>query len=384
MKIKIIFAFACIFLFILNLSAVDFTVSSYNCGGLSDHYDYIRAASMQKLMQTRYNVEPEIMARIEKIQHVALKTLFSKNPAEQSENCDQNFFVEMTGASQNSMNPNSSWFELSEKTVTSYQIRPIKIYDVEVNQMLFDHLRDTTKGNGIDVEGRDYTQLLDDGRRIMAERIFRHHLKYDIICLQEADYLDESMFPEQYKVALSKSGFSVNGIAWNIDRFELLDLIGDISSRAFAVELLDKNTEKTVLVVSGHLTGCNPFKAIENPETKLPDSFKGDNELRTICQWLDYTLCDIKIIAMDSNVAATHPRLKILKDFSYQLDYENFLESTCTNPNFLLNTRIDWIGVKSGSQLSPSVTNIPVLGVGLNSIQTNISDHKPVAARIQY
>jgi hypothetical protein len=60
------------------LTASEFTMSSYNCGGLSEHYDYLRAASMQKLMQERYIAEPENMSLNEKIQKLALKLTLRK------------------------------------------------------------------------------------------------------------------------------------------------------------------------------------------------------------------------------------------------------------------------------------------------------------------
>ena len=67
--------------FYFKLFAVELTISSYNCGGLPDHYDYLRAAVMQKLVQERYIKEPQEMARIEKIQKLALQILFTNDPA---------------------------------------------------------------------------------------------------------------------------------------------------------------------------------------------------------------------------------------------------------------------------------------------------------------
>jgi len=78
-----------------------------------------------------------------------------------------------------------------------------------------------------------------------------------------------------------------------------------------------------------------------------------------------------------------NPRLSLLRDADYTLDYENALDATCTNPWQVLNTRIDWIAIKSFSD-DALISNIPVLGVGLNSLQTNISDHKPIAAQITW
>ena len=357
--------------------AGEFTVCSYNCGGLSDHYDYLRAACMQKLMQERYGQEPATMDRIEKMQQLSLKMLFSQDPAEQAEanrawdeGQYQQFYEHMILSPDELESPNTHWFQKSEEMITSYRVRPVQLYDDEVAKQINDHLSDLTGNKELDLN-----QLLDESRRTMGERIFRHQLKYDIICLQEADYLDDSMFPDHFDTRFSSSDHSVNGVAWNSERFELVDEIGEVSGRAFVVELRDRECGKTVLVVSGHLSGCNPFQVEEQ------DSAKGDLELRTVVQLFDEREADIKLVALDANVTVMHPRLAILRDSGYQFDSESRLEPTCTNPNLILNTRIDWIAVKGGDS---SIVHIPVLGVDLNTIQANISDHKPIAARIHF
>lgn len=374
------------FLF-LNLSATNFTVGSFNCGSLSNHYDYYRAAAMQKLMQERYNAESETMARLEKIQEVALKILFAKTAAEQElaqqtwdQNGYQQFFENITLPPLVQNSPNYPWHTKANEMITTYHVRPIILWDEEVVKMLTDHMRDLNRE--IDNSEIELEELMSDGWRVMAERIFHHQLKYDIICLQEADFLDASMFPEGYQALFSDS--LADGIAFNTKRFELVDVLGDIVGRGFAAKFRDKESGKTVLIASGHITGCNPFKAVKDPQSDKTDSTKGDNELTTILRLLDETEADIKMIGMDSNVTATHPRLKIVKRFGYQMDSENYLGPTCTNPYQILDTRLDWIAVKSMDDVSVSITNIPVNGVGLNSIQTNISDHKPVAARINF
>lgn len=374
--------FFCILTKFCCVDAAEFTVSSYNCGGLSEHYDYLRAAAMQKLMQERYNTEPAAMAQVEKIQQVALRMIFSKDPAEQElarhswNERYQSLYQHLISSPAQKTSPNHSWSEKCEEMISSYRVRPVVIQDSEVRTMLVDHLKDLTKDPNL-----DFKELVAEGRRVMAERIFRHHLKYDIICLQEATYLDQSMFPKNYSVSFARTDHSVNGVAWNNDRFELVEEVGDILGKAYAVKLLDKESGKTVLIASGHITGCNPFEVVENPVTNQKDSDKGDNELKTVFQLFETIPADIKLIGMDSNVTASHPRMYILQEFDYQLDSENYLEQTCTNPNMVVNTRIDWIAVKSANA---TITNIPVLGVGLNSMQTNMSDHKPIAARIVY
>lgn len=365
------------------VTATDFTISSYNCGGLSDHYDYLRAACMQKLMQERYIAEPGKMALNEKIQKLALKILFTKNHKERSlaqqewnQKGYQKILKNLIAAPTGPHSPNYEWFQKANAMISSYHVRPVELFDEEVNGILEDHLKDLAKDENF--------SSLTESRSIMATRIFQYDLKQDIVCLQEADYLDKSMFPEHYEVILSSTSHSKNGVAWNRGRFDLIKTIGNIKDKAFAVQLKDKETGRTILVASGHISGCNPYTVVKDPETGKSDSAKGDNELKAIVELFDAEEADIKIIGMDSNVTSLHPRLKILKSAGYHLDYENFLEPTCTNPYQVLNTRIDWITLKSGKEVSASIVNIPVLGIGLNSIRTNMSDHKPVAAKIRY
>lgn len=362
------------------LSAAEFTVSSYNCGGLSDHYDYLRAGAMQKLVREREATEPKNMALNEKIQKLALKVLFAKDEQEKlsaQQQWDRKGYRELaerlTAAPTHADSPNAAWAQKTESTITPYQVRPIVIHDPEVQQMLDDHADNLLKGKEVPVTQR--TQMT---RAIMAQKIFAEHLKFDIICLQEADYLDASMFPEQYQVLFGDKSHSVNGLAWNTARFELEENIGDIEGKAFAVQLRDRESGKTVLVASGHITGCSPYRIEGN------DSAKGDAELQKLVQVFEDHPADIKVMGMDSNVTALHPRLRILKDAGYQLDYKNHLEPTCTNPHQVLNTRIDWIVLKAEESEGATITNLPVSHVGLNNIQTNISDHKPIATKIAY
>jgi len=381
---KIINTFvACLILKISVITGAEFTIATYNCGGLTQHYDYLRAASMEKLMQERYTAEPEYMSLNEKIQKIALKILFSNDPIEKKlaqkewdqKNYDHHFkFLTEIPTKKDSIN--KIWNEKSESIITSYKVRPVIIHDEKVNQMLDGHLDDLNKGKDLDRQ-----EQLQEARKIMAKRIFADHLNFDIFCLQEGDYLDPSLFPDTYEVLFTESSHSKNGIAWNKERFELINPLGDILGRAIAVQLLDKETGKIISIASGHITGCNPYR-IEKNASGIPDSAKGDNELQAIVNLFDNQETDLAIIGMDSNVTSLHPRLNILKDGGYQLDYENYLEPTCTNPYQVLNTRIDWICLKTS--LNATIINIPVPSVGLNNIRTNISDHKPVAAKISY
>ncbi len=352
------------------LLGVEFTVCSYNCGALADHYDYIRAVCMHKVVQQRYNEEPEVMDALQKIESAALKILFADDANAKSEWEEHDYsaqFARIASHPEAKGSLNQKWHALSEKIATSYKERPIVIYDDEVRSLLLEHVKDLARCE----DGNLSNEWISAARRVMAKRIFTHELKYDLILLQEADYLDETLFPEAYEVRFSRDAHSVNGIAWRKGRFELIEEVGSILGRSYVVLLKEKDSGSTILVASGHLTGCNPF-TVDNG-----DSARGDHELRTLLALMEDVDADLKVIGMDSNVTATHPRLALLKEAGFMVDCEKFLEPTCSNPWQVLDTRIDWIAVKSGA-----LSNLPVNGVGLNSPQTNMSDHKPIAARV--
>jgi len=364
-------------LFCLSLYSAEFTVSSYNCGGLPDHYDYIRGACMGKIFEERYSQQATLMKRFEKVQDIALTILFAKTTEErraakekwETLKCSQ-FLAKI--ASENAA-INKQWQEMIEQTVTPYNVRPIVIHDEDIKQQLLDHVRDITG----QIKGPlTLDSLLYAARKKMAKKIFSHQVTHDIICLQEINYLDVDLFPEHYEVQFSNTN-NGNGIAWNTNRFEFLETF-DCPGRTVALLLRDRDTQGRLFVISAHLPGCNPFFRVG------ADADKGDQELQAILDIAKDVEAKVKVIAMDSNVTATHPRLKILKSANYTLDYKNYLYPTCPHVGVLLNTRIDWIAVGQDSHEPPSIANIPISGVGLNDFRTNISDHAPIAATISY
>lgn len=379
----IIFGIAGIFI-APNLSAEELTISSYNAGGLQNHYDYLRAVVMEKLIQERYVQEPEIMALNERIQAVALKILFSSDEIEYSlakEEWDQKGYEKIISKiTQSPLNPdslNNKWFEKSNSMITDYKTFPTIIFDKEVEEKLAHHIKEHSQD-----EKTNFLNLIEKTRSEMAKTIFKYHLNQDIICLQEADYLKKELFPEHYEGAFSNTSHSVNGILWNKNRFELVKIVSANSSRAFVIKLFDRISEKSILVASAHITGCNPYYVQKDPVTGKPDSKKGDLELATLIHLLDQEESDLKLIGMDSNVTSLHPRLQIVKDNSYQMDSNHYIEPTCSNPNQIINTRIDWLVLKSTTPAT--IINIPVPSVGLNNMLTNISDHKPIAAKVNF
>jgi hypothetical protein len=366
------------------LSATDFTICSYNCGSLSAHYDYLRAVATQKILQDRYTQEPEQMAQVMEIQKTALRILFASDGAEkqnakyewthnQYSYLVQSFLIQP----QLKGSPHAKWQEKIATAMTPYKARPVILFDAETNQIIEEHLLDLSHGKaGIRAE------LLDKAYSSMAKRNFEHFLKFDIICLQEADYIDPSFLPAQYELQLIDSDHSKNGIAWNKERFELKGMKEGIK-RCLVLELIDKETGCSVLVASAHLTGCDPFYPLYDAHG-ISDSKKGDIELWDLLHFLKDSKSDFIVIGMDSNVTSLHPRLKFLKDAAFKMDAQNFIEPSCTNPYYLLDTRIDWIAYKEKGRVGSKITNIPVLGIGLNNVYNNMSDHRPVAAKITY
>jgi hypothetical protein len=384
MKLVKIFVLLCGFLSVSFLSASEFTVASYNCGGLSERYDYLRAACMEKLMEQRLNAEPGHMQDSDRMQQLALKILFASKPKDKTSAQEewerrgyQQLSEYLTRAPTVSGSPNAAWYDKANGMITSYRERPVVISDPEVNNELNRYLRSYPEN-----EGADRAAALEYTLGTLAKQIFTYYVNQDIICLQEADYLKNDFFPKHYVTAFSDSEHSKNGVVWNTKRFELVKKIGDIVGRAFAVMLRDKETGKTVLIASGHISGCDPYRQQKDPTTGRLDSDKGDGEIQTVVNLFAKQKADFKILALDSNVTALHPRLQILKKAGYHLDCEHHLEPTCTSPYQVLNNRIDWILCQS--KIQSSIVNLPLQDVPLNSMHSNLSDHKPIAAKIYY
>jgi hypothetical protein len=200
-----------------------------------------------------------------------------------------------------------------------------------------------------------------------------------ILCFQEADYMPLTDLPKGYESAQSTNrNISLQRIAWDSKRFELVQNLGDTpSEKGFIVVLFDKVMKKNVAIATGHLNGCNPFQ--EEHKKGKSDSLKGDKQLTEIVEHLDKTNADLRIVAMDANVTTTHPRLRILPKEGYRFDARNFVEPTCPNPYFITNLRLDHIAVKGGS-----IEHKPVAGTTLNELESCPSDHKPVVAKIRH
>lgn len=378
-----------IFLFYLFpfsiLFSEEINIASYNCGCLPSHYDYLRSACMQQLIQQRYETEPEQMALNERIQQVALQRLFGHDQqaraSAEREWQEEGYELQLhrlLQAKGDERTPDRSWQQKIDAMITPYTVRPPLIFDPRIHEQLqlhLDRLAPDQKEGG-------YGQICQV-RRLLAKKSFHHLLRHDLICLQESDLLDKSLFPSHYAVEFAETAASKNGVAWNKERFQLIESIGNILDKAYAVKLVDIHSGKQLLVASAHLKGCNPFQVELEPATGRSDSWQGDRELTKLLALFEAEEVDLVLIGMDSNVTATHPRLELLRQAGYQIDAKNYLEMSCTNPISVLNTRIDWIAVKNKSSEQVEIVNLPVFNVGLNAIENNMSDHKPVAAKVR-
>lgn len=363
---------------------VSFTVCSYNCGGYIKHYDYLRTACLQEIMRRRFESEPDLMDLIFKIETLALKKLLSTDPKEKKlaenewvHNNYEKTIDDIAGPIHSLLSPNNFWNKESNRMITPYNQKPTFIYDKDVLEKINKQIQNVTKENRI----LNFYEALDATRRIMMQQTIQDFLPYDILCLQEVEYIDPSMFPDKYNVLLNKT--SHTGIAWDKSRFT--KATEHHLDKCTVVQLIDNQTNKIIAVASGHIYGCNPFKVEMNSKTNKTDSPKGDRQLRQILNYLNSKTSNIEILGIDSNVTAMHPRLKILKDENFKIDYRKFIGPTCTNPVHLLNTRIDWIALRFSPLhcSSASINNLPV-ELELNNINTNASDHVPIASVVKY
>lgn len=352
----------------------EFTFASYNLGCLKEHYDYMISARMSLLMRERYKEEPLQMALIERIQELAARRFLSSDSVSRKlathewESLGYQEIVEkMLTPPGSEGSIHQKWYDSSNAMMSDFRTFPIQINHQRLADAIIEQVG-SLENNDILLE-----------RQRLYQKIVKDALSTDILCFQEADYMPAALLPSGYESIQSDRNKSIQRIAWNKNRFELIQNLGDIASdKGLAVLLRDKLAQKTVAVASAHLQGCNPFMRVFDKEGK-PDSDKGDKQLSDVIRMLDQTGADLQIIGMDSNVTALHPRLERLLDAGFVIDGDHFIEPTCPSPYFICNTRLDWIAAKGASLL-----NMPVMNVDLNSLCTNPSDHKPIAARVHY
>lgn len=352
----------------------EFTFGSYNLGCLRDHYDYMIAARMSVLMRDRYREEPLEMALIERIQEVAARRFLGSDSVTRDlaeHEWDtlgyQAMIEKITMPPGNEGSIHQEWYDRSNAMMSDFKTFPVVVNEQQIVDAVMEQ-----------VGSMDPQAILLERQRLY-QKIVREALNTDILCFQEADYMPASQLPSRYESVQSDRNKSIQRIAWNANRFELIQNFGDIASdKGFAVLLRDKTSQKTVAVASAHLQGCNPFQRVYDQEG-TPDSIKGDKQLSAVINTLDRTGADVQLVGIDSNVTALHPRLQMLRTAGFEFDADHFIEPTCPSPYFICNTRLDWIAAKGAF-----VMNMPVMNVDLNSLCTNPSDHKPIAARVHY
>jgi exonuclease III len=425
-----------------------FTVGSYNIGGRmglnGSHYDRAAAACLGKVMSLRRgcgsekerSVASRDLETIKEIQELGLKWLFA--PQEVSNQANQTWMQKRYSTDlrwyfkNGRATRNQDAAFLYNRLIGPYrgERNAFSVNDTEVREIL-----NHNEGNPEVSFPRPRLELSEDAFcKKQLRNIFSTSLRKDIICIQEANWIDHELFVlseyDSIFTHIPSEGTGATsppkaGIAWNNNRFKFIKVIENVAKRAIAVQLQDKRTGKTLSVASAHISGCHPFypnqlagkvakvkdqsfataqlgeltESKEEAQLKgdlvaesesldtveiVYDSTKGDNELRDLLEKLHGVNSDMTVIGADLNTTALHPRMSLLKDFGYELDYTNHLYPTSTNPNYCLDTRIDWIAVKKGSIPSVLIENTPMEGVLLNDVTTNVSDHRPIASRVTY
>lgn len=356
--------------------------------------DFWAARIVNALYSEREVEESSDMAKLAKVQDVALRALCGK-PKEGDEVIDKDIKGIISDAN------NQPWKDkrikrLAQSTEENEKMgnlnpdgSPVKHFVVAKDQIkkVADDIAKETKEAPV----YGWKALSSKVEKYRQEMFAKYMQQFaveegsDIIALQECGgYVSspaelKKRLPKGYSVKLSdgkKRAAGGDGIAFNTERFEFkkkLDIgkDGKGNERGIAVKLYDKITQKTVVVASAHLAGCNPF------HDKKGDGTAGTTLFANMLDAMDKAKADIQIVAMDSNVTATHPRLKELPKHGYKLDCEHHVYPTCVNPLSILNTRLDWIAVKSKDGKG-TIENAQIKGVD----KMELSDHKPIAAMV--
>lgn len=378
-----------------NLNDNTLTVASFNMGGIpipttyhpdsptATSYDYIESLTSNELMRERYAAEPKQLELILKIQEVALQRCFGEGDTQRR--AERTWEAEdYQSKLEELMDPvnNKPWYEKNgqklplfwdvQKAVHSDTPIDITITDDNVRRQLSEFL---DIADSQITPGSEFDEIILNKRKEIAKRIFSDELSdADIITLLEYnDFAAESPLSlDEYDVQFKSERFVTTGIAWKKERFEFVREIGrDELVRSYSVLLRDRLTNKTIAVGALHPVGCNPF--LSNAGSKT-----GDETLKTALKVMETAQADLMIVGTDANVTPTHPRLGLFAEAGYKVD-PSFFYPTATNPVDFVDTKIDYIAVKGGE-----IQNLPVLSVGLNSMRTNISDHKPLKAKIRY
>jgi len=360
-------------LFYSSLFCESLSIMSYNCGGIEHHYDYQRAACMQKLMRQREKKEPMALAFAAFGETVQLQALFDPTcPLKYGDGATSSFYHDPTQPS----SFHHQWYKQASTMISHYQDPHVIIYDKEVFHNILNHCQKVMLDHNLPIKGLTFEEKIGACRSIMAKDFFRRNSSYDIIALQEADdFIQNKSIPKEYEVLAASQTHSINALCFKKERFTLIRKTYIKEGQGIVAHLFDKTTQKTITIASAHLTGCNPY-------VKGPDSEKGDKQLKALISYLEKDDGNIKVIAMDSNVTAVHPRLKIVKDHHFILDYKNYIYPTCTSPYYCVDTRLDWIAVYDNKSCK-RIENRKIEHCRLNAIEENFSDHAPVGADIE-
>lgn len=375
-------------MFSTGINKFTMKVISYNCDCLSNNYAYLRSIVLGELIKKRkeinnVNENTNDMIINEEIQKLALKAKFDKD--QQSLSSYEQYLknneklIEQLSSEDGSI----EWINELNKSMTLFKDRKVNvdILDNSIKQKFKNETKINEK-NKANIVSNDVMKF----RKINFKELFCKKLcPYDIMCLQEADYIEPSMFPKNYNGVFSKASVDKKAIVWDKNRYLCIEVTDELiinkknekENVYFAVQLIDKYFHIRLLVISGHFAGCNPYQPIYT-DGKM-DSNRGDINCQQTIKFANdksskYSI-DITIIGMDTNVTAMHPRMDIIANEDYKIDTTNW-EATSTNPVQIVDTRIDHIAMKS-KYSTMKIKNIPINSVLLNDA-FNPSDHKPI------
>lgn len=205
-------------------------------------------------------------------------------------------------------------------------------------------------------------------------------LNPDFFCLQEVTRSSDirNWLGAKYEV---HSALKDCVIAWDSTKYSLIEGTSVHEAgegRYLALELLEKATQKTILIASAHLWGFD----LANPQDG--ETERGDQQLAELAAHLDKSAY-LTIVGMDANTTpAIYPkRLSILEVNSYIRDQSQDAEPTAYNKSLPENAaHLDYLYARPGRKFQAKVKTASYEALPIEKPSVNPSDHSPVIARV--
>lgn len=207
--------------------------------------------------------------------------------------------------------------------------------------------------------------------------------KPDIVCFQEIGDVKKNDTENRIKAWMGEEYELISdgidaAIAFNKNRFKLLNSESSSRGRNYAIaNLEDLTTKKIYLVASSHITGFT----LDNPAKRdLADT--GDQELRDLLNQLNtYPKTDKVILGVDLNEPPSihNKRIEMIESEGFNRDSSADSFPTNYNPYIKTNIKIDYIFTKGFENTALTSASHPPL----ENPDENPSDHSIVINELE-